>query len=312
MKEIRHLVENYYDIQKMRIECFNRIVCYVKENKDKIKLELMKKNLNSQYYLENQGMNASHNIFENQTCDASQKHIENHSYFASHRHIENHWKDANQKAIELLDKNKYAEFVKFCLLKNQEDFKEIENLVWFYNSLLSVEKELYKRLDAWSKEHPLRKHFLNYVKGIGPILSSGIISWLSKAMLKAEKPSSIWKYCGLYPNSEREKGKKLDYNPRLKTFCWKIGESFIKSKCFGRKLYDIFKEQTKQKHPDWTKLHIHNYAKRKVVKIFLACLWAKWREMNNLPITNPYPIDILGHKDVITWYDWIEKGGVKE
>jgi len=29
--------------------------------------------------------------------------------------------------------------------------------------------------------------------------------------------------------------------------------------------------------------------------------------MNNLPVTKPYPIEVLGHKDIITPEKWIEK-----
>jgi hypothetical protein len=32
-----------------------------------------------------------------------------------------------------------------------------------------------------------------------------------------------------------------------------------------------------------------------------------WRKMNNLPTTKPYPIEFLGHKDIITPEMWIER-----
>ncbi|RLG17521.1 hypothetical protein DRN63_02880, partial [Nanoarchaeota archaeon] len=120
--------------------------------------------------------------------------------------------------------------------------------------------------------------------------------------------SQLWSYCGLKPGSERRKGERLQYNPRLKTFCWKIGQSFIKFKCFGRKLYDAFKEDCQRKHKDWTKLHIHNYARRKVVKLFLASVWEAYRRIRGLEVTKPYPIEVLGHKQVITFDRWMEKG----
>jgi hypothetical protein len=321
MREIRFLVENYYDIQKLRVETFNRIVMFVKENADEI-LKVL-----SQSCLEPPCRGANH------------KDIESHGFYASHQNNENQLRHA----VELLKKKKYAEFVKkyvlsqvwleshlihagqletefqakhvshfgfetqhsFAILQNS---KQIENLIWFHNRLYQVEKELYKKLDAWSKNHPLRVKYLDYVKGIGGVLASGIIAWLSLPILKAEKVSQIWKYCGLFPGSERKRGEKLEYNLKLKTFCWKIGQSFIKFKCFGRELYDNFKEETKRKHPDWTKLHVHNYARRKVVKLFLASVWEVWRKMNNLPVTEPYPIAFLGHQTKITPEMWMEKG----
>ena len=332
MNEIRQLVENYYDIQKIRVETFNRIVMFIKENEKKI-IEAL-----------------SHFDVETHVKDASQSKAETHFSSASHEKLETHLLDA----LKLLEEKKYAEFVKKYIIsheyaetqfknvsqlsfethfinashvksENQIEsvshqisethlcialspfIKQIENLIWFHNKLYETEKELYKRLDAWSRNHPLRTEYLNYVKGIGPVLASGIIAWLQEPIKKANHVSQIWSYCGLAPNQVRKAGEKVNYNPRLKTFAWKIGQSFIKFKCFGRKLYDSFKEQAKQKHPDWTKLHIHNYARRKVVKLFIASVWEVWRKMNNLPVTKPYPIEFLGHKDIITPEMWMER-----
>jgi len=328
MNEIRQLVENYYDIQKIRVETFNRIVMFIKENDKKI-IEALSQSLS-----ENQSLGASQESDETQKLNASQGDYELHFH----------------DALKLLEEKKYSEFVKKYIISQERIethrhsasqslnkahntiashkvnetqlaialspfIKQIENLIWFHNKLYETEKELYKRLDAWSRNHPLRKKFLNRVKGIGPVLSSGIIAWYSDAILNASNVSKIWKYSGLAPgqeSQERRRGEKLNYNPRLKSFCWKIGESFIRFKCFGRKLYDSFKEQTKQKHPDWTKGHIHNYARKKVVKIFISSVWEVWRKMNNLPVTKPYPIEFLGHKDIITPEMWMEKGGEDE
>jgi len=103
-----------------------------------------------------------------------------------------------------LEEKKYAEFVKKYIISHEGDethvkvashqtnethvlfalspfIKQIENLIWFHNKLYETEKELYKRLDAWSRNHPLRTEYLNYVKGIGPVLASGIIAWLQRA-----------------------------------------------------------------------------------------------------------------------------------
>jgi hypothetical protein len=332
MKEVRQLVENYYDIQKIRVETFNRIVMFIKENEEKI-IEAL-----SHFPIETHGVNASHFLAETHEKSASHFNYETHKLIASQGNCETQSVDA----LKLIKEKKYAEFVRKYILsqrfhetheknasqKSDEThelvasqrccethrvdalshfIKQIENIIWLHNKLYETEKELYKRLDAWSRNHPLRKEYLNYVKGIGPVLSSGIIVWYSEAMLNANYVSQIWSYSGLAPNQERKRGEKVNYNPKLKTFCWKIGQSFIKFKCFGRKLYEEFKEQAKQKHPDWTKLHLHNYARRKVVKLFIASVWEVWRKMNNLQTTKPYPIEFLGHKDIITPDMWMER-----
>lgn len=392
--EIRQLIENYYDIQKIRVETFNRIVSWVKENRDRIisclshrtvepriknashksnesrkkvasrgkvesqwtdasqnkskpqeigasrernesqrknaiKMlenkkysEFVKKFVLSHERSESRGVNASHKKFESQSNNASRTKNEPHDKFASRQLPEAQKRNASQKILESQKINashKDFESQEKCASHPSSEshfsrafsslLREIEDLIWFHNKLYETERELYGRIDRWSREHPLRKEFLNKVKGIGPILASGLIAWLCNPILKANYVSQIWGYCGLAPNQERKRGEKLSYNPHLKTFCWKIGQSFIKFPCFGRKLYEAFRKDCERKHPDWSKLHCHNWARRKVVKLFIASVWEMWREMNGLPVTEPYPIEYLGHKDKITPEKWVEKKG---
>jgi hypothetical protein len=41
-------------------------------------------------------------------------------------------------------------------------------------------------------------------------------------------------------------------------------------------------------------------ALRKMVKLFLACLWLEWRKAEGLPLTKPYAIEQLGHDSFIS------------
>lgn len=278
--QIRFLVEQYYDVQKLRVEAFNRIVAYVK----------------------------SHVRPESHRGNASHDNAESHLKSASQPDIAFHTRDASQSKDESLNgfAVKPSQIAHKIVKGDIEVPREIADLVWYHNSLLETEKELAKRLDAWSSHHPIRIHFLSKVKGIGPILASGIIAWLSP-ISRFPNVSKLWAYCGLAPGQERKKGKKLNYNPKLKALLWKVWNQFIRCKSFGRKLYLESKEYCKAKHPDWTKLHIHNWAGRKTVKIFLACLWAKWRRLEGLPVTKPYAIQFLNHTDLITPEHWEEK-----
>ncbi len=45
--------------------------------------------------------------------------------------------------------------------------------------------------------------------------------------------------------------------------------------------------------------HVSMMALRRVIKLFLSHLWEEWRKVEGLPVTKPYPIAILGHKDYI-------------
>jgi len=291
--------------------------------------------------------NASHNESESQLASASQNKIETHhpiasqkttesqSCSASHKKFESHSKSAGligdeqiKIAIQLLENRKYSEFAKRFLIKSQwtietQDIsaspilkavldvsEDISILIEVHNRLYEIEKWLYKKLDVWSEDHPLRKNYLSKVKGIGPVLASGIIAFLSEPIKKATYVSQIWSYCGLAPQQMgmQRRGVKLNYDPFLKGFVvFRLGRSLLMFNKFAKKLYDAFKADAKMKHPDWSKLHLHNHARRKVVKLFIASVWEVWREMNGLPVTEPYPIAVLGHKTKITPWDWVGK-----
>lgn len=261
---IRFLVENYYDLQKLRVETFNRLVAYVKVNWSKL----------SQAY------------FESQTIDASHLESENHLHIAS--------------------VGQYSDFAKQLTKEKISIPKEIQELVWYHNMLYDTEKQLAKRLDRWSKTQPIRIEYLSKIKGIGPILSSGLIAWLSP-IERFPNISKLWAYCGLAPNQKRQKGKKLGYNPRLKTFMWKIASSFEKQNAKTSRYRRIYTEKKneylnredlqkaiKQKVKG-AKLHVRLMAMRYTEKRFLADLWIVWRKLENLPVTEPYSIVVQGH-----------------
>lgn len=121
---------------------------------------------------------------------------------------------------------------------------------------------------------------------------------------------------------KRRKGELLSYNPRLKVHCWKVAGQLLKAK---NETYDpIYRKKRAEyearpdiraKHERLAssgrtksakaslkgyKLHIHQMALRPMVKRFLTDLLIRWREMEGLPITKPYAIDKLGHKEDVS------------
>lgn len=114
------------------------------------------------------------------------------------------------------------------------------------------------------------------------------------------------------------KGTLLDFNPKLKSLIWRYSSQFVMQgkKDVYRPLYEQFKaayaerEDLKaeigEKEGGETKHgitkgtgHIDNMAKRKMIKIFLSHLWAVWRELEGLPVTKPWIIDLGGHSKYI-------------
>ena len=239
--QIRFLIENYYDIQKLRIQTFGRIVAYVKSNFEK---------------------------FED---------------------------------IETPEQNKHSYVAELICREKIPIPNDIVDLVWFYRELYDTEKQLYKKIDEFSKDHLYRVRYLNNIKGIGPVFASGIIAWLAP-LSRFATVSKLWKYCGLAPGSVRRRGKMCDYNPKLKTFMWRMGESFIKQKSRGGfygMMYERFKQECQQKHPDWSKGHVHAWARRKIVKLFLSHAWEMWWRLmeGREPPTKPYAQEHLKHVD---------------
>jgi len=53
--------------------------------------------------------------------------------------------------------------------------------------------------------------------------------------------------------------------------------------------------------------HVHNQAMRKMIKLFLACLWLVWRKAEGLPVTKPYAIDKLGHNSYIDPWEMVDR-----
>ncbi|KPL02044.1 MAG: hypothetical protein AMJ90_06795 [candidate division Zixibacteria bacterium SM23_73_2] len=121
--------------------------------------------------------------------------------------------------------------------------------------------------------------------------------------------SSLWRHCGLDPEGAqpKNKGKKIHYNPKLKTLAWKIADSFfMKRTPVYRSLYDQYLARQYKLIDDHDKKAAKNKkhacfrSRRRMVKIFLAHYWSIARRMKGLPVTNPYAIDkIPGHSTYV-------------
>ena len=167
--------------------------------------------------------------------------------------------------------------------------------------------------------------------GIGPVLASGLSAHID--VTKANSISGVWKFAGLAPGYDRKvKGIKLPYNARLKTLCWKVGESWVKvsgkeNATYGR-LYTEFKaeeirrneagvyaeaakrELAAKKFKDsvtkkrllagmLSDAHLHARAKRRAVKIFLSHYYVVGRKARGLSVRDPYVKTILHHDGII-------------
>lgn len=192
---------------------------------------------------------------------------------------------------------------------SEDESKRLHDMV--DEPIMQAEKNIQKELKKHSSDHPIYE-WANGIYGIGPILVAGVVSGIQDPT-KFATVSKVWRYCGLAvidgEAEKRKKGEKLAYSPFMKTLCWKVGESFVKSGRYYREVYDRYKAEYRERFPEpvdtvsskgktyqkYTDGHIHAMAKRKTVKLFIAHLYEKWLELEGKPYRNPY-CERLGHK----------------
>jgi hypothetical protein len=136
--------------------------------------------------------------------------------------------------------------------------------------------------------------FLSKIKGIGPVMAAYIIDYFD--IYKADHVSSFWLYSGLAPGCKRTKGKKIIYNPTLKSIILgRLFKQLMMARGYYYELFKKFRVEIEKQHPDWTKGKIFARARLKTMKKFECDLWVIWRELRNLPVTKPYAVEKMGH-----------------
>ncbi|MBA7611569.1 hypothetical protein ES703_18795 [subsurface metagenome] len=200
------------------------------------------------------------------------------------------------------------------------------------------------RIATIMKSHPAYDWF-SKVKGIGKENIGKVVGLVrvkpEQRVDGAELPyadtiSALWKFAGFSVEDGKapkrvKGGGTLTYNSQLRSMCWRLGSSLLRAK---GKFYDYYiaeKDKYYQRYENQgmrivpaTELpknngkryesqnmisegHVHNQALRKMIKLFLACLWLTWREAEGLPVTKPYAIDQLGHNSMIDPWSMIDR-----
>lgn len=182
---------------------------------------------------------------------------------------------------------------------NPGDSEQKETVTRWLEVFQVLEKSLDKDIAIIVEDEPIFQQMV-CLKGIGPMLSAKIIAMVD--IERANTISALWRYAGYgVKDGERErpmKGEKLHYNIRLKSTLYLVASSFLRCNSPYRAIYDAAKAQYQETKPDWSKLHIHNAAMRKMIKLFLSHCWLRWRMLEGLPIREPYVHEKLGHQTV--------------
>ena len=210
-----------------------------------------------------------------------------------------------------------------------------EIISWLAGNARGLENTVKSVLGVYS-DSQIPGEWAMSITGIGPVISAGLLAHID--IEKAPTVGHIWSFAGLNPEQVWGKGEKRPWNAKLKTLCWKIGESFVKFKnhpnsTYGRyyderKLYEQQKNEageyseraaaklktTNITKPEFRKIyeagklpdgHIHASAKRWVVKLFLAHFHHVYYESHfGTPPPKPYIIDRGNHAHIIAPPNW--------
>lgn len=178
-EQIRCLISNVYDLQKMRISAGNRIT--------------------SSFYL-SLGINPKEKLEESDEKNQKLLNFLKWEYkritdYAAEKSI------TNRSAIKNLT-GKKEDPIQY--IKSDIDYRLVDS----YMKLLSAEEEATKVLDEYVKKHPLWNAFFKDIKGCGPLMSAVCIAYLDP--YKARHVSCFFRYCGLDTVQDEDKeGNKL-------------------------------------------------------------------------------------------------------
>ena len=214
------------------------------------------------------------------------------------------------------------------LQKNGTPDSETERLL--KESELFKKEQLLKPVARLLAVHPAYPWF-SRIKGIGNENIAKVITFID--INKCNTISGLWKYAGYACDENGQadrphKGEKLSFNKELKMMCYRLGVSLLKAHGIstakgkegtsfgiyyekeyakevaragrlGIKIADADKIPKGKESEYMNSLHVHNRAFRKMIKLFLGCLWLYWRKVEGLPVREPFSIEKLGHTTLI-------------
>lgn len=98
-------------------------------------------------------------------------------------------------------------------------------LTWFRDNSESLEGQIKRALGSYASGQRVGR-WSQSVIGIGPVIAAGLLAHID--IEKAPTVGHIWRFAGLDPTVEWNKGERRPFNANLKVLCWKIGQSFLK------------------------------------------------------------------------------------
>ncbi|MFQ5405762.1 MAG: hypothetical protein ACE5DI_01240 [Candidatus Micrarchaeia archaeon] len=270
---IRHLVDTYEDMQKVRLAEMNRA------------RQLLYRRLEDLGYA------------------VEEKKLEGEKAFG-------------EKVSDKVLKPALEKAIKEGKLSEQE-VELIEENSKYGKKFKALEAEIQKRFSPRISTHPVYVNYLSKFKGVGVLTSARLICFLGDCYNGGNEEhekdrfptvSKLWAYAGYSVDDgraqRRKKGQKSNWNNRLKTLGFLIGDSFIKQRSKYREIYDAERKRLRELHPEKIKVdgktkyndgHVHAMARRNMVKKFFCNYWIWVRKFYGFPVREPFVVEKLGH-----------------
>lgn len=163
-----------------------------------------------------------------------------------------------------------------------------DEIDWQWLEMLEAKK---KKIFAAIEEDVRKNKDYNWMKkfpGLGPVTRAALLSKIDIDRL--ESPSAFWKVTMGSVGPENKVMKPVEghkYFPKVRmALCHFTGQlSLMRKGTIWRNLYEQYHKRYKKAHPDYTKGHIHNMARRKMVQKWCIGLWKRWREEHGFSTT---------------------------
>jgi hypothetical protein len=197
--------------------------------------------------------------------------------------------------------SKLAKKIKELLPKLKgEEKRYIEKIMILLEDMRKQEKSYQKLMKDYIEPEPIYDTWLKDIKGISTLNTANLLQYFGYCE-KAKHASSLWKFAGLTPDSKKEKGKQLDFSPKLRMLMYRIGDCFVKARTPKyRDIYDKAKEEYTKRHLNGeceacNKIkkadkpgHPDAMARRKMIKAFLIDYYEHCLALRGLPPDKPY------------------------
>lgn len=187
------------------------------------------------------------------------------------------------KGREKTEKNLVQEKNRLFALSNQIELLELDDknkiLERQQDLIDSLEKQFEtqtKLLEKEVKKHLLWQSYLDDIKGVGPAIAGGIIAGLKRAS-RFDGRNSIRHYFGMV----KKKGDQ-NFNHWAKKALYHFADGVIRAK--DKKWYELYKnikEYYSNKHSDWKKGKVDNFARKFIETKFIEECWKKLGELES-------------------------------